>query len=207
MKMTTMRCCPLSARMAQEPLSALSGRSFSLALCSTALNNPHTTHKICLQDDDIDIPALRKYIMSRTPEEAAKALNKMEVPGGPLGTMRLMWQVVFGGEEEPPSLQIEAKQEYITAFLEDANSQLALLGGLEHFVTIAEPNHVKDMAKTLKVLYDLDIVEEEVILAWNKRAGIAEVLGVKPEQTAEVRKFATPVINWLEEADEESDDE
>ena len=61
--------------------------------------------------------------------------------------------------------------------------------------------------QTLKALYDLDVADEEVILAWNKRTSVAEVVGVKADQAATVRKYATPVINWLEEADEESDEE
>ena len=158
-------------------------------------------------DDDIDIPALRKYILSRTPEDAVKALTKMEVPGGTMGTLRLLWQVVFGEDDEPLSGKIGDNKEYLVAFLEDANSQLALLGGLEHFVTVADPSQVKETPKVLKALYDMDIVEEEVILAWAKKAAIAEPLGVKPEQAAECRAAAKPVIDWLEEADEESDDE
>ena len=156
-------------------------------------------------DDDIDIPALRKYILSRTPEDAVKALTKMEVPGGTMGTLRLLWQVVFGGDDEPLSGKIGDNKEYLLAFLEDANSQLALLGGLEYFVTISDPSQLKETPKVLKALYDMDIVEEEVILAWAKKAAIAEPLGVKPKQAAECRAAAKPVIDWLEEADEETD--
>lgn len=144
------------------------------------------------------------YILSRSPEDAAKALNKMEVPGGTMGTMRLLWQVVFSGCESL-SAAIPEKKEYLSVMLEDANSQLSLLGGLEYYLTVAEPEQLKETAKALKALYDLDVVDEEVILAWSKRPTLAESIGVKSEQAASCRKVAIPVITWLEEADEESD--
>mmetsp|Transcript_40084 Transcript_40084/g.102574 ORF Transcript_40084/g.102574 Transcript_40084/m.102574 type:complete len:482 (+) Transcript_40084:573-2018(+) len=156
-------------------------------------------------DDDIDVPALREYILSRSAEDAATALAKMEVPGGPVGTARLMWDVIFGGDEEPLSGKIADKAEYIKAHLSDANSQLIMLGGLEHYVTVAAPEQIKELPKVLKVLYDDDLCEEEVILAWNKRTAIAEPAGVTEKQAEAARLVATPIIKWLEEADEDSD--
>lgn len=158
-------------------------------------------------DDDIDIPALRKYILSRSPEDAATALSKMEVPGGGVGTQRLMWDTVFGGDDEPLSGKIADKADYIKAHLSDANSQLVMLGGLEHFVTVASPDQIKELPKVLKVLYDMDICDEEVILAWNKRTAIAEAVGVTEKHAEAARYAASPLIKWLEEADEDSDEE
>mmetsp|Transcript_40650 Transcript_40650/g.96597 ORF Transcript_40650/g.96597 Transcript_40650/m.96597 type:complete len:155 (+) Transcript_40650:4461-4925(+) len=99
-------------------------------------------------DDDIDIPAFREFVLSRPPAEAAKALRKMEVPGGLLGTMRLLWEVVLGADEGPLSSRIPGRKDYIAACVgEDAMSQLALLAGLEHFVSVVSPDQLPEVAK------------------------------------------------------------
>ena len=62
----------------------------------------------------------------------------------------------------------------------------------------------------LKVLYDEDVVEEDVILAWHDKAGAGAVVGVAPAAGAAVRDAARPLVDWLREAesdDEESNDE
>jgi 50S ribosomal subunit-associated GTPase HflX len=61
--------------------------------------------------------------------------------------------------------------------------------------------------QVLKVLYDMDICDEEVILAWNKRTAIAEAVGVTEKHAEAARYAASPLIKWLEEADEDSDEE
>jgi len=67
-----------------------------------------------------------------------------------------------------------------------------------HVLTSSSP-----LPKVLKILYDEDLAEEEVILAWNKKTNLAEPLGVQAEQAASCRKAAERVIMWLEEADEQ----
>ena len=60
------------------------------------------------------------------------------------------------------------------------------------------------MALVLKVLYDEDVVEEDIILAWHAKAGAGAVVGVAPAAGAAVREAAQPIVDWLREA--ESDD-
>jgi len=69
------------------------------------------------------------------------------------------------------------------------------------------PSRMREAPIALKALYDADLAEEDIILAWADRAGAAKVLGVSPDEASAVRKGVAQVVQWLQEAESDEDDE
>ncbi|GFO35249.1 eukaryotic translation initiation factor 5 [Plakobranchus ocellatus] len=99
-------------------------------------------------------------------------------------------------------------QKYKALFLrfcaQNQKAQKALLGGLEILLTREYPELQSKTSHILKVLYDMDIVEEGVILEWGKKPTKKYV---SKEECAKILKEGEAFVKWLEEAEEESDDD
>lgn len=82
--------------------------------------------------------------------------------------------------------------------------QKALLGGIERFVGLTQPQLIPQIPKILHALYDDDILEEDIIIAWGSKASKKYV---DKETSKKVRKAAKSFIEWLENAESESESE
>jgi len=60
------------------------------------------------------------------------------------------------------------------------------------------------VAHIFKLFYDIDILEEEVILDWDKKVSKKYVT---KEVSQEIHNKASPFITWLKEAEEEEEDD
>ncbi|MFH4983262.1 hypothetical protein AB6A40_009971 [Gnathostoma spinigerum] len=91
--------------------------------------------------------------------------------------------------------------------LDDHKAQRHLLGGIEQLISKNLDVLLPKSAHIIKALYDGDIVEEEVLLAWGEKPSKKYV---KKKLCEEIIEKAKPVLEWLknaEEDSEESDDE
>ncbi|KAL1479404.1 hypothetical protein MTO96_051868 [Rhipicephalus appendiculatus] len=79
-------------------------------------------------------------------------------------------------------------------------AQRYLLGGIEQVVREHSAALLPRVPHLLKLLYDQDIVEEEVLLDWSKRVSKKYV---SREVAQEIHERARPFIKWLQEAEEE----
>ncbi|RMZ52936.1 hypothetical protein APUTEX25_001055 [Auxenochlorella protothecoides] len=156
---------------------------------------------------------LRQLLASGTaPAELAATLRSLELPGGPAARASALYQVLFGDVEAGAKLsaEVEGRKAYLAPFSKDAAGQLGQLVAVEKLVGVTLPARVREAPLVIKALYDLDLVEEDLILAWYKRADAASVLEVPASAASAVRAASRPFVEWLEQAEsseEDSDEE
>lgn len=83
-------------------------------------------------------------------------------------------------------------------------AQKYLLGGIEQLIVAHKAVLLTKVPLVLKAFYDLDLVDEEVVLEWGEKASKKYVT---KKENEEIRAKAEPLLKWLKEAEEESDDE
>lgn len=86
----------------------------------------------------------------------------------------------------------------------NVKAQKALLGGIEKMVELHKTALLPKVAHVIKDLYDLDIIDEELLIQWGEHPSKKYV---SKELSKQIRARAAPVINWLKEAEEESSEE
>jgi len=89
-------------------------------------------------------------------------------------------------------------KDLVKKFVTSNEGQLALLRSLERLVGETQTSLVNKVAHFIKELYDAELLEEDNIFAWNND---------KTSAIPNVREQAAPIIQWLKEAEEESDEE
>lgn len=88
---------------------------------------------------------------------------------------------------------------------ENTKAQKYLLGGIEQLVgNVHREELLPKVPHILKALYDLDIVDEEVLLDWDKKVSKKYV---DKKISTEIHEKAGPFINWLKEAEEDDSEE
>lgn len=65
---------------------------------------------------------------------------------------------------------------------------------------------IKEAPYALKTLYELDLIEEDVILAWAQKTDAGKLLAVPAEGGKAVRKAVQPVVDWLQQQEDEDED-
>eukprot|EP00741_Cyanophora_paradoxa_P014914 tig00020830_g14388.t1 len=108
--------------------------------------------------------------------------------------VRLVFDALFAGEGLLAA--VKAKGAILKKVAGgDADSQAELLACIER-AALADAAGLKGFPNVLKSLYDQDAITEEAAIAWHKKG---------PANDA--RTKATPFVDWLQNASEESDDE
>ncbi|CAG0917408.1 unnamed protein product [Notodromas monacha] len=87
---------------------------------------------------------------------------------------------------------------------ENPKAQKYLLGGIEQVISINKDALLPKVSHILKAFYDMDILEEEVLLDWGKRISKKYV---SREMSEAIHSKAEPFITWLRDAEESSSDE
>lgn len=100
--------------------------------------------------------------------------------------------------------QIKLHTPTLSAFLKNEKCHKALLGSIERLVAELHPQLLPRVALILKEIYEADLIEESVFLAWAEKPSKKYV---SKEKSKAVREKAELFIAWLRDAEEESEDD
>jgi len=122
--------------------------------------------------------------------------------------MMVLYIVLFWEAPEKLGSVVKNKSELLRKCGASPKDQLAQLFGLEYVLAMMIPDRMKEYPQILKVLYDEDVIDDEIIVGWyQKPAASQKALGIAPEKGEDVRKVCEAFAEWLQEDDEESDEE
>ncbi|XP_062323443.1 eukaryotic translation initiation factor 5 [Osmerus eperlanus] len=94
------------------------------------------------------------------------------------------------------------KRHFLRFCHNNKKAQKYLLGGFECLVKLYQAQLLGRVPLVLKDLYDADLLEEDVILAWADKVSKKYV---SKELAKEIHAKAAPFVKWLREAEEESE--
>ena len=113
---------------------------------------------------------------------------------------------------DQPTSSITSFISVLSGLTETKEAQLEVLQCLEESVVRSEPskqaNALTLIPLVLKMLYDEDVVDEELILQWfDGSVKVKHTRSVVPEDTVTaIKSHAQPIVDWLKEADSEEED-
>lgn len=135
---------------------------------------------------------------------SAKQLQSLleTLSGSAQEKMNAMYEGLFDGIEKGFAKEVIKKKSYLAAAVaQDEGSQLLLLHAIEEFCGKSKTSAMKEIALVLKALYDADVLEEECIVQWYQG-------GLKGgNKDSQIWKNARPVIDWLQSAESESEED
>ncbi|KAI5077049.1 hypothetical protein GOP47_0009114 [Adiantum capillus-veneris] len=120
------------------------------------------------------------------------------------GLMSAYFEALFKGITKGLAKEAAIKKSYLTSVVTDAQGQVLLLGAVEAYFVGGPVERRKEVevAGLLKVLYEMDVLEEEPILAWYDQGA---ALGFNSE-AGQVKKLVTRFVEWLRSAESEDED-
>ena len=116
--------------------------------------------------------------------------------------MDALFSALFAGQGKGFAKETLKKKKYLVALMmmqedDGAPRQMVLLNAIESFCEKANSEAAKEVALVIKGFYDEDLLEEDVIFGWYDK-------GIK---SSPVMKNVSPFIEWLKNAESESEEE
>eukprot|EP00270_Netrium_digitus_P011544 TRINITY_DN367_c0_g1_i2.p1 TRINITY_DN367_c0_g1~~TRINITY_DN367_c0_g1_i2.p1 ORF type:complete len:489 (+),score=136.51 TRINITY_DN367_c0_g1_i2:401-1867(+) len=150
---------------------------------------------------------LTDYVKTHNLAETATFISKLENLDA--DQYLAVLEAVFMGAGKGLSKEMTKKKGLLCKIVPSEQAQALFLIALELYCAKIS-DAVKEIPLVLKVLYDEEIVEEEQILEWYGKKTLDKYVGkAKAAMDAKVaqavRKSALPFVEWLKEAEAESD--
>ncbi|KAI9143955.1 eukaryotic translation initiation factor 5 [Paraphysoderma sedebokerense] len=158
-----------------------------------------------VDDGEDPFDALAEYITTSRDASNAEIMGKIDS----LPTVRaveilqFLPQVLFTPQILAQN-QIEKRAPLLKKFITNEKTQRALLGGFERLVGLQHKDLLPKIAAILKVLYDEELVDEEVFLAWGEKPS-KKYVG-KRKIAEEILEKAKPFLDWLQTAESEEEE-
>lgn len=154
----------------------------------------------------------KKDVVSKTVSEIKNKLKEGMKPselkacaGSLAGTsqevMDAVVEALFDGVGKGFAKEVMKKKPYIMAVVNDEESQMRLLRAIEGLCAKCTAEALKELALAAKDLYDADLLEEEIIVKWYEE-GVAG-----KNKAAPIWKSLKPFVEWLQNAESESEEE
>ncbi|KAI0757623.1 eukaryotic translation initiation factor 5 [Daedaleopsis nitida] len=100
--------------------------------------------------------------------------------------------------------EIEKHAALLVKMVTSEKHQKSLLGGIERLVGVTHPELTPAIPKILMALYQIDVIEEELVKQWGTHVSKKYV---DRDTSKKVRKASEPFLKWLDEADDSDSDE
>lgn len=124
------------------------------------------------------------------------------LPASAQEKMSALYEALFEGIEKGFAKEANKKKNYLAAAVaEEEGLQLLLLCAIEEFSCKSTSNALKEVALVLKALYDADVLEEEHIVQWYQKGLTGD------NKNSQIWKNAQPFIEWLQNAESETEEE
>lgn len=133
-----------------------------------------------------------------TAVEIALEASKLDIDEERMGL--IVVQVLLG---ENIMTQFSKQKALLADLAKSTKAQKGLIGGVERIVGVTKPELLPKINGLLKGFYDNDIIEESVILEWHEK-NTKKYTGDR-DIGAKVRAEANAFVDWLKNAEEESD--
>ncbi|XP_076321931.1 eukaryotic translation initiation factor 5 isoform X3 [Tachypleus tridentatus] len=149
-------------------------------------SDPDVCENTAVNGDDVD--------WSVDTDDFAVAKRMEDLTAGAKGLM------LNNDLEKTQQERVNIFYEFVKFTHENHKAQKYLLGGLEQVVKLHKDSLMNKIPHILKTFYDTDILEEEVLIDWDKKVSKKYV---SKEIAQEIHEKAKPFIKWLQEAEEE----
>eukprot|EP00210_Caulerpa_lentillifera_P006702 g6404.t1 len=120
--------------------------------------------------------------------------------------MLVLYTVLFWEASEKLGAIVKGKSALLKCFSTSPKDQISQLLGLEFVLSMLVPEKMKESPQILNVLYNEDIIEEEVIIGWFSRPDAGQSLGISKDGAKALRNHCQPFIEYLQEEEEEEED-
>ncbi|KAJ2079995.1 eukaryotic translation initiation factor 5 [Coemansia sp. RSA 988] len=159
-----------------------------------------------LEDDDEEdvdpFDQLGDYINSGDHDDNAIYAKAVELNlGKNHRTLVVVIQCLFEGSTTLVK-DIAKHQKLLIRFGKSEKHQRAIIGGFERLVEANIGQLLSKLPAALMALFEKDIVEEEMFLDWGRKPSKKYI---SKEAAKKIHKASQPFIEWLENAEEESD--